>query len=372
MSESNLLRSTIDLDTIRPRLQNKYERSFRLVRDAQRLVLAPHPDADGLASAALIVTAFRMPQKRWMLLPIYTASRSFGREDLREVFRYKPDVVTFLDLSPNNERQIELLKKRTSLVLVDHHRPPKGLIDNLLLGVNPEPDIHESAGAYPSAKIIYDLIGAVARPDLALVGIVGDRTQEAWRGFLKSFSSEEQELAQRVADRLSLVGPAIRIDARENRHAVLKRQRNLFNYLIQAKSLATFLSAFEAARNLKDVHDQLEEGISKTASKAQIAVESAMEFVHVPLKGDTGWSVISGVRDRLELVVPNQTIVLSEPWYRGVEIRVMSNAPDIHVAELLKGFGGGHSSTGGGHSDARASDVIDVLRQRWSEMKGKR
>lgn len=370
MPKENILKATIDLDAIRPRLQNKYERSFRLIRDAQHLILAPHPDADGLAAAALIVTGFKIDNRRWVLLPIMTPSRSFTREDLREIFRYKPDVITYLDLSPNNPKQVELLKKKASLTLVDHHRVPQKLLSSFLLGINPEPDIHASAGAYPTSKIVYDLVGAIARPDLALVGIVGDKTQEAWRGFLKSFSNDDLDNAESVAERLTLVGTAVRIDMRENRFAVLKRQRSLLNYLIQTKSLATFLSAFEAAQNLKTIYQELEAAITNAAGKAQVAVESAMEFVHIPLKGNTKWSVISGVMSRLELVAPKQTIIISEPWYRGVEIRVITNDPAIHASDLLQGFGGGHAALAGGHSDARASEVIDVLRERWSKMKG--
>jgi nanoRNase/pAp phosphatase (c-di-AMP/oligoRNAs hydrolase) len=371
MAQQNILKASIDLDTIRPRLQDKYERSFRLLRDAERLLLSPHPDADGLSAAALIVTGFKIPQRRWMLLPINTASRSYAREDLREVFRYRPDIITFLDLSPNNERQLQLLKRRSSLVLVDHHRPPESLMPLLLLGINPEPDIHSSAGAYPSGKLVYDLIGASARPDLALVSIMGDQTQESWRVFLKSFTPDELELAERVARRLSLVGPAHRIDMRENRHAILKRQRALFGYLVQSKSLPAFLSAFEAAKSLKETYDKLEEGITANTGKAQVAAESGMEFVHIQLKGNTPYSIISGVLSRLELVAPNQTLVISEPWYRGVELRAMTNDPDIDVSQLFKGFGGGHASIGGGHSEARASEVLDVLRERWTLMKGK-
>ena len=370
MSDQSLLKATIDLDAIRARLQDKYERSFRLIRDAERLLLAPHPDADGFCAAALIVTGFKIPQRRWMLLPILTASRSFAREDLREVFRYRPDIITFLDLSPNNQRQVQLLKRKSSLTLVDHHRPPQGLLDQMLLAINPEPDIHASAGAYPTAKLVYDLVGAGARPDLALVGIMGDKTHESWRTFLKGFSSDEIELATRVASRLKLVGEAHRIDTREHRHAILKRQRSLFGYLVHSKSLPAFMSSFDSAKTLKETYDGLEEGIASNTGKAQVAVESGMEFVHVQLKGNTPWSVISGVLSRLELVAPNQTIVISEPWLKGVELRAMSNDPDIDVAELFKGFGGGHAAIGGGHSDARASEVIDVLRDRWSSMKG--
>ncbi len=370
MAQENILRAAIDLEAIRPRLQDKHERSFRLIRDAERLVLSPHPDADGLSAAALIVTGFKIPQRRWMLLPINTASRSFTREDLREVFRYRPDIITFLDLSPNNPRQMELLKRKSSLTLVDHHRPPAELLKSMLLAINPEPEIHSSAGAYPTAKLVYDLVGASARPDLALVGIMGDQTTDAWRSFLKNFTSDEMELAERVARRLSLVGPAHRIDQRENRHGILKRQRALFGYLVQSKSLPAFMSAFEAAKLLKETYDQLEEGIVANTGKAQVAIESGMEFVHIPLKGTTQWSVISGVLSRLELVATNQTIIISEPWYRGVELRGMTNDPDIDISQLFKGFGGGHAAIGGGHSEARANEVVDLLRERWSESKG--
>lgn len=369
MSGNDILKATIDLDAIRARIQDKFERSFRLVRDAERLLLAPHPDADGFSAAALIVTGFKISQKRWTLLPINTPSRSFSREDLRDVFRYRPDIITFLDLSPRNERQMQLLKRRSSLTLVDHHRPPEGLLDQMLIGVNPEPDIHSSAGAYATSKLVFDLVGAAARPDLALVGMAGDQVYSSWQGFVKNFSPDEIELAERVARRLSMVGPAHRIDEREHRHAALKRQRALFGYLVQSKTLLAFMSAFEAAKSLKDMYDKLEETTTKHTGKAQVALESGVEFVHVPLKGDYEWSIISGVLSRLELVAPNQTIVVSEPWFRGVELRAMTNDPDIDVVELFKGFGGGHSTIGGGHSEARASEVVDVLRSRWSDMK---
>ena len=376
MPLNNLLSSTIDLDTIRPRLQDKYERSLRLVRDAQKLLLAPHPDADGFSAAAQIVTGFKMPDKRWSLFPINTPSRSFTREDLRDVFRIRPDIIAFLDLTPKNLRQLLLLKRRSSLVLIDHHRPSDpAVLKEFLIAINPEPEIRESAGAYATGKLTFDLIGAAARPDLALVSVIGDRTEESWRVFLKAFTEEEIELARRVARRLSAVGSATRIDIQEPRPATLKRQRSLFGYLVHTKTLAGFLSSFEATRPLKDTFDELEEGVAASASKAQIAVESGVEFVHVPIKVPAQrtwrWSVISGVLGRIELVAPSQTVVISEAWYRGVELRVVSNDPDIDVTRLLEGFGGGHARLGGGHSEARTSEVIDVLRERWSTLKRK-
>lgn len=369
MPSGDLLKATIDLDAVRARLQNRHERAFRLLRDAQRLILAPHPDADGLSAAALLVSGFRILDRRWTLMPINTPSRSFTREDLEELRRTKPDIICYLDLSPGNLEQVDELKKMASLVVVDHHRPNPELLERMLLGVNPEPDIHSSAGGYPTAKLVYDLLGAGARADLALVGVVGDRTTESWRTFTKQFSEEEITLAQRVALRLSLIGPATRIDIREPRAQVVKRQRSLFSYLAHAKTLAAFMTSVEATRPLKDTFEQLEEGIAASAGKAQIAIESGVEFVHVPIKPTTPWSVISGVLSRLELVAPGQTIVLTEPQYRGVEMRVMTNDPDVDVIELLKGFGGGHANLGGGHADARASEVVDVLRERWSAQK---
>ena len=121
---SNILRATIDLDTIRPRLQNKHERDLRLLRDAKRLILAPHPDEDGLATAALLVSGFKIPEKRWNLIPINTPSRSFTKEDLREIFKIKPDFISYLDITPSNPKQLALLKRQTTLTLIDHHRVP--------------------------------------------------------------------------------------------------------------------------------------------------------------------------------------------------------------------------------------------------------
>lgn len=372
MPLNNLLTSTIDLDTIRPRLQDKYERSLRLLRDAEKLLLAPHPDADGFSAAALLVTGFKIPDKRWMLFPINTPSRSFTREDLRDVFRVRPDIITFLDLTPKNIRQLQLLKRKSSLVLVDHHRPSEpAVLNEFLLAINPEPDIRESAGAYPSGKLLFDLIGASARSDLALVSILGDRTDESWRTFMKAFTADEIEMAQRVARRLSAVGTATRVDTREHRFAILKRQRALFGYLAHTKTLAGFMSSFEATRPLKDTFEELEEGVAAAAGKAQISVESGVEFIHVPIKVTQRWSVISGVLSRIELVAPNQTVVLSEPWARGIELRVISNDLDIDVPQLLQGFGGGHARIGGGHSEARSSEIIDVIRERWSTLKRK-
>src|SRR3990167_4981041 len=154
----------------------------------------------------------------------------------------------------------------------------------MLLAVNPEPEIHANAGGYPTAKLVFDLLGASARPDLALVGIVGDQTTESWRSFTKQFSEDDVTVAERVAARLSILGPAARIDQREPRPLILKRQRSLFTYLAHAKTLAAFLTSIDVTRPLKDTFEQLEEGIAAAAAKAQIALESGVEFVHVPIK----------------------------------------------------------------------------------------
>ena len=113
----------------------------------------------------------------------------------------------------------------------------------------------------------------------------------------------------------------------------------------------------------------MQQGVDASAGKVQIAVESGVEFLHVPIKNKTHWSVISGTLRRLELVAPGQTVILSEPWHRGEELRIISNDDEVDVPELLKGFGGGHHSIGGGHSEARLTEIIDLIRERWSKMK---
>ena len=369
MAAGDLLKATIDLEVVQPRLQQKYERSLRLVRDAQRLVLAPHPDADGFAAAAQLVTGFRIQDRRWNLLPIVSPSRSFSKEDLVELRRIKPDIITFLDVTPHDLKHINLLKQKSSIVIIDHHRVNREVLDAVLLGINPEPDIHSSAAAYTTGKLAYDLVGAGARADLALVSIMGDRTTESWRSFLKQFTEDEIELAQRAADRLSVIGSAIKVHQPEPRPAVLKRQRSLFTYLTHAKTLPSFLKSIESTKTLRTVFEEVESGVRAVAGKAQISLESGVEFVHVPIKSASPWSVIKGVLSLLELVVEGQTAILSEPWSKGVELRVLSNDPDIDAAELLKGFGGGHSSIAGGHSAARTSEVVDLIRERWSQMK---
>jgi len=357
------------LEAVRARLQNKYERDLRLLRDAKRLVLAPHPDADGFTAAALLVSGFKLLDRRWTLMPINTPSRSFTREDLSDLFKIKPDFISYLDITPNNAKQLQLLKKQTSLVLIDHHHALPSILDYFLLAINPEPTIHASAGAYPTGKLMYDLIGASAREDLALVSIMGDRTDEAWRSFVKGFSEEMIETAGKVAKRLSAVGGATRVDKREPRKQILRRQRTLFNYLVRSKSLAAFLTSFDATRTLIEPYQELGSGIDAAASKAQIAIESGVEFIHIPLKNKSPWSVISGTLGRMELVATAQTVVISEPWPQGQELRVITNDPDIDVPTLLGGFGGGHHNIGGGHSQARLNEIIELIRKRWSKLK---
>lgn len=361
--------ASIDLDAIRARLQNKYERDLRLLRDAKKLILAPHPDADGFAAAALLVSGFKIPDRRWHLLPINTPSRNFTKEDLTELFKLKPDFIAYLDITPSRSRQLAILKKQSSLVLVDHHRAQPQILDFFLLAINPEPVIHSSAGAYATGKLVYDLIGASARADLALVSIMGDRTDEAWRSFVSGFSDSEIEIAQKVARRLSAVGGAKRISKQEPRKQILRRQKTLFNYLVRSKSLSAFLTSFDATRTLIEPYQELGQGIDASARKAQIAIESGVEFVHIPLKNKSSWSVISGTLGRMELVAPGQTAILSETWPRGQELRVITNDPDIDVPTLLAGFGGGHHNIGGGHSQAPLSEIIALIRKRWSSSK---
>ena len=138
-----------------------------------QLRVISHYDADGIASAAIMVKALTRARKRFHL----TLVKQLSEKILGELSLEKPDFVVFLDMGSGHLEMIRRHLKGAGVVIIDHHQMEGSLEGSGIIQANPvdfgiEDNISGSGVTYLVAKAM-----DVRNKDLssiALVGAIGD------------------------------------------------------------------------------------------------------------------------------------------------------------------------------------------------------
>ncbi|KKQ93726.1 MAG: hypothetical protein UT66_C0035G0004 [candidate division CPR2 bacterium GW2011_GWC1_39_9] len=310
--------------------------SFRIaIEEANRIVIGFHPDADGIASMAMVTHSTK--RKNFLLVAVDTPNRDFRPKDLKRINKFKPDLILNLDYHSSNLDQHLKLVKLAKIITVDHHLFIDGREkwpDEIF--INPELEGKKSM-KYSCSKIVDDLLRVTQVNWLALIGVLGDNVFNNWPEY-HHFSIEDRKKADELSDAISYL-------------AMAKEDNDIINELI-----ALVLQA----RSINDLYNNLLGGGSLTKSYEKIKKEiklnitqidkllSKNEVVFVEVKSPSKTAVIKMLSKTIGSILDDRKIVICYQIFKErIEIRAMSEGP-INCASLFEGFGGGHEKRAGG------------------------
>jgi len=135
--------------------------------------IVSHYDADGIASAAIMVKALLRAGLRFHL----TLVKQLGENTLASMAEEKRNFIVMLDLGSG---QIEMIKQHlpgADVIIIDHHQPEGSLEGSRILQVNPTDfGIEENISGSGVSYIVARSLGPANRDlaGIAIVGAIGD------------------------------------------------------------------------------------------------------------------------------------------------------------------------------------------------------
>ena len=146
-------------------------KAAELVKEYDSLTVAHHNDADGLASAAVLIRALEREGIKAENIPL---ERVHPKIVERLIEKY-PGLIVFVDLGAGAAPVIsEINRGRNSVVIIDHHHTP-GVDDPKILnlstelyGISGDRSISAAGAAYLFAKVLNE-----ENRDLAYLGVIG-------------------------------------------------------------------------------------------------------------------------------------------------------------------------------------------------------
>jgi RecJ-like exonuclease len=158
-----------------PELADRAERCADRLREADRVLLASHIDADGLTSAAVAASALRRAG-----IPFETVfKKQLDDREVASIAAREYDTVLFTDFGSGQLDAIAEYERRGAFtpVIADHHQPAEAEteyhLNPLLEGIDGASELSGAGAAYLIARALERGDDGVDNRDLAALAVVG-------------------------------------------------------------------------------------------------------------------------------------------------------------------------------------------------------
>ncbi|MEM7821682.1 MAG: DHH family phosphoesterase, partial [Candidatus Aenigmatarchaeota archaeon] len=150
---------------------------FKSISKEKKVKIISHIDADGLASAAILLKTVLRNNQNFELRLV----KQLTEKTIKKIKFSEEDVLIFSDLGSGQLGLLKEILEKTQVFILDHHIPET--LNNInLFHLNPvlfNEEISSSMLCYLFAKNIS--IQNTSLIDLAIVGAVGDEQDEGWK-----------------------------------------------------------------------------------------------------------------------------------------------------------------------------------------------
>ncbi len=334
-----------------------------------RAVIGYHPDADGMASAAMFIKVFSRG-KETGLFSIDTPDRSLTTRQVGDIWTFSPEVVVLVDVAPRNLKQLKELADGFTVVVLDRHQykpEVKNIVKYLL---NPHVlCLGSSVEIYSCSKLVYDTLNKISLRWLAVVGLHGDSKEIHWTHFISQFSKQELKAIAKMADIVNLVGTAYKIDGSEEPSGIESRRKELVLLESKTQSAGEFSKSFRS-NSLCHLYDLLKNDLRDAVSTIRTNLNrTRLRFIEIVSKSKYNLidGVLAYVSGQTLKIDEGDTVILYQRGQQVVEYRGITANRKIHCGKLFHDIGGGHRETGGGASNKDPSEIIELLKERIDE-----
>ncbi|MBI2341592.1 MAG: hypothetical protein HYU98_02515, partial [Deltaproteobacteria bacterium] len=260
--------------------QNQTEQFLHLIKFKDQLItilsnsrtfaIGYHPDADGFASAAILIKYLLsngVARKNIDLYPANTNERVLEPAQADEVAEKQPDLLIYLDMCGHDPEQIRALKKKVGRIAsIDHHRfdskwPPLFdlYINCKFFAELAHPEEHTTS------KLMNTLFHEPQNNWLEIAGLEGDNV----------VPSLPLTLSHRASSILNQLGE---IESGDEDPEIRSGRRNaLLDCILLSENLPDFVRRFEEAKKLYELYLKIEADIKDNVENLK-KLEPALEF----------------------------------------------------------------------------------------------
>ena len=309
-----------------------------------------HRDADGVASAALMLRFF----------PGFESAPRKGprmdRDFAEGIVKKGPKLIVFLDLPVDQEERMDDIRKAlpgARILIVDHHIFERDMNGGNTVHINPR--FREKGVYLPASYLVYNILkklGKDAEPLMwiACAGVIGDYAFEDCGDFLEEGKKKYPGRYGELCGCADVISSAITLRDLEGAERALE-------LLLKAESCGEFLGN----RELREWHETVEDEIRKIMEDFGRNREEHGVLVVYEIKSEL--SISSVIASALAKKYQDRIILVrrksGDEWKLSLRYQAgLVNLGDL-VKKCVKGIG-----SGGGHEKASGAVVGD-----WDEFR---
>lgn len=350
-------------------MKELFEKAIELIEGSEKIVIAYHPDADGITSVVLVEKEF--PNKEYEELSVNTIERDFYPNQIKEIEKIKPDLILNLDITPGNFKQLSELAKKYNILTIDHHQVlgkranwnKDFYINSCVSGLRSE--------HYSCSKIVHEMLDGKENVWLVAVGLISDNLAEFWINWLSQFSKTDLKKFGEIGDMISLVSMAYHLE--KTRLEKLGQRKRIIGLLKESDSPDDFKKKIIKDKELYKLYLLVEEELKRCVSDIKKLVkESKNQILTYEIIGLKGLVIVELLLARLKGLIPKSKVLIFYQRGNGwVQFRVLDESPKVNCAQLFLGFGGGHKNVAGGGVPLKDFDkTLRLIKRRAKEQLG--
>jgi len=314
-------------------------------------------DGDGIGAASILAkTLKRVFRKMPEAMP---ANHGLSFIDERMFQKSKKfDVIITVDAAVDEKPDYVLrLAKKANILIIDHHQINKNLngVKNIL---HVNPNLWKTRFAsykYCTSKIVYDICSKLTNIEdlnwLAGIGIVNDKSEDIWKGFL-------ERVYKKYKISLSKLRTVNDIITSGYYYSGSKGVVIGYKACLESSSPVDILKAETAnSKKLKKFYDAIEREIVLTAKNWRKNAEIIEDKKLIILKLDTRFSISSPISTKISFEKPNYTVLVTRKHGKMTYMSLRRQDKKVNcgrvaqraIKDLNNASGGGHIPAAGIH-----------------------
>ena len=330
--------------------------------DNKKTLIIFDTDGDGIGSAAILAkTIKRLFKKMPEAMPANHGLSFIDSSMVKKIKSKKFDAIITVDAAVDEKPEYVLeLAKKSRILIIDHHQIHRNLNNSKILHVNPNLWKTKFVSyKYCTSKIVYDICSKLTNIEdldwLAGIGIVNDKSEDTWKGFLKG-----------VYKKYKISSPKLRLtnDIITSGYCYSGRKGVMTGYraCLETSSPVDILRAkTNNTRRLKKFYDIIEGEIVSEMKNWKRNAEIIEDKKLIILKLNTKFSISSPISTKISFEKPHYTVLVIRKNGKVIYMSLRRQDKEVdcgRIAEkVIKNL---NNASGGGH--CLHSDTLIILK----------
>lgn len=342
------------------------EEAVEFIREngSKKVLIIFDTDGDGMGAAAILAkTMKRIFKKMPEAMPANHGLSFIDKSMVKKIKSKKFDVIITVDAAVDEKPEYVLeLAKESKVLIIDHHQIHRNLNNSKILHVNPNLWKTKLVSyKYCTSKIVYDICSKLTNIEdldwLAGIGIVNDKSEDTWKGFLKG-----------VYKKYKISPPKLRLTndiiTSCYHYSGSKGASIGYKACLESSSPVDILKTkTENSKKLKKFYDSIEGEIVSTMNKWKKDAETIEDKKLIILELKTRFSISSPISTKISFEKPHCTVLVTRKDGKMTYMSLRRQDKEIdcgRVAEkVVKNL---NDASGGGHIPAAG---IHIMSKDW-------